>query len=51
VASFFECNHFGAPAMRRTAIPASPLQRHGAGCSSILMTKRLRALLLTAHAE
>lgn len=38
-------------AIHRTAIPASPLQRHGAGCFLILMTKRLRALLLTAHAE
>lgn len=31
--------------------PARPFSATGAGCFSILMTKRLRALLLTAHAE
>ncbi|MDH0568394.1 hypothetical protein N7671_14380 [Pseudomonas oleovorans] len=38
-------------AMRSLVLLGSSFQRHGAGCFSILMTKGLRALLLTAHAE
>jgi hypothetical protein len=38
-------------AMRSFVLLGSSFQRHGAGYALILMTKGLRALLLTAHAE
>jgi len=40
-----------ASAMRSPVLLGSSFQRHGAGYVLILMTKGLRARLLTAHAE